>query len=335
MSPTPAPSLCTGQLVRFGRTGFAVSRLAFGCVSLGVVDPATGWNPFSADGEALVQRLIHAALAAGINLFDVSPDYGAGQAERLLGRALRARPGQALIASKVDYGGKTPADVRASVLASLDRLGVEALDLIQFHGGNYPPSSVKRIVDGGLLDALEALRAEGRVHAIGLTVADPITAKALIETGRFDTVQLNYSLIEQAASRHALEWAAARDMGVTVMRPLGAGLLDRLLPAIAPEWLAACAPAEVCLRFLLADSRVHTIKVGMRSEAEIAANVAVVESFRPTVDVAALPRSVGAAARGGPALPRPEPEPGSGPEPADLPSSPVHLQRVKPPGEFS
>lgn len=286
--------------VRFGRTGFAVSRLAFGGASLGVADPAAGWDPFGPDGEARVVRLIHAALDAGITLFDVSPDYGDGHAERLLGRALHDRRGAARIATKVDYGGKSPEDVRASVLASLDRLGIDTLDLIQFHGGNYPPASVKRILDGGLLDALEALRAEGRLRAIGLTVADPITAKALIETGRFDAVQLNYSLIEQAAARHALDWAASQDMGVTVMRPLGAGLLDRLLPAIAPEWIAALPPAEVCLRFLLADSRVHTINVGMRNEDEIGANVATAEGFQSSLDVAALPRSVGAAAREAP-----------------------------------
>lgn len=292
------PSLTTS--VRFGRTGFAVSRLAFGCASLGVADPATGWDPYGSDGEARIVRLIHAALEAGITLFDVSPDYGDGHAECLLGRALKDRRGAARIASKVDYGGKTPADVRASVLASLARLGTDTLDLIQFHGGNYPASSVKRILDGGLLDTLESLRAEGLVNRIGLTVADPVTAKALIDTGRFDTIQLTYSLIEQAAARHALDWATARDMGVTVMRPLGAGLLERLLPAIAPEWLAACPPAEVCLRFLLSDSRVHVVNVGMRSEAEIRANVAVVESFLPPLDVANLPRSVGAAARGVP-----------------------------------
>lgn len=289
--------------VRFGRTGFNVSRIAFGCVSLGLADPAAGWDPYGPEGESRAVRLIHAALDAGINLFDVSPDYGDGHAERVLGQALRKKPGVARIASKVDYGGKSAADVRASVLASLARLDVETLDLIQFHGGNYPPSSVKRIVEGGLLDALESLRAEGRVRAIGLTVADPITAKALIETGRFDAVQLNYSLIEQAAARHALDWATERDLGVTVMRPLGAGLLDRLLPIIAPEWLAACAPAEVCLRFLLADSRVQVLNVGMRSEAEIAANVAIVGRFRPGVDISALPRSVGAAARSAPAGP--------------------------------
>lgn len=283
--------------IRFGRTERRVSRLAFGCVSFGVADPAAGWDPFSADGAAAAIRLLHAALEQGVTFFDTSPDYGDGQSERLLGQALKARRQDVFLATKTDYGGKTAEDVTASVLASLERLGTEYLDLVQFHGGNYPPSSVKRILEKGLLDALLALKAEGRVRHIGLTVSDPVTARPLIESGQFDSIQMMYHLAEQAAARHALGWAGKADMGVTVMRPLAAGMLDLLFGAIAPDWARGQSIAEVCLKFLLCDPRVHSINVGMRTEAELVANAALIRDYRPEIDVSALPRSVGQRAR--------------------------------------
>lgn len=285
------------EQVRFGRTELAVSRLCFGCVSFGVRDPSRHWDPFTADGQAESRRVLRCAVDTGITIFDTSPDYGDGHAERVLGAALKDVREDVVIATKVDYGGMTADQVAASVEGSLTRLDTDYIDIIQFHGGNYPPSSVKRILDKGLLERLLTLRAEGRVRFIGLTVSDPVTARSLMETGAFDSVQMLYNLVEQAAARHALKWAQDQDMGVTVMRPLAAGMLNYLFAAIAPDWLERHSAAEVCLKFLLSDRRVHTINVGMRSEAEIIENARLVETYRPTIDIAALPRSVGQAAR--------------------------------------
>lgn len=285
------------QHTRFGKTNLQVSRLALGCVSFGVRHAAAEWDPYTRDGRRRVERTVHAALEAGINLFDVAPDYGDGYAETVLGAALGERRSEAILATKVHYGGATPAQVARSVHESLRRLATDHLDIVQLHGGNYPPSSVRRIVNEGLLDTLCALREEGRVRHIGLTVNDPVTARRLIETGHFATIQLMYNFIEQAAARHALDWATDQDMGVTVMRPLTAGTLERQLALIAPEWLAARSPHEVCLRFLLADRRVHTINVGMRGAREVHANVALVAAAPADVDITAIPRSVGKLAR--------------------------------------
>lgn len=282
--------------VRFGRTDLMVSRLCFGCVSFGLADPARGWDPFTPDGRAVSLRLIAAARDRGVTLFDTSPDYGDGHSEGLLGEAFAKGRDQVVIATKVDYGGQTPQDVTASVEASLRRLRTDYIDIIQFHGGNYPASSVKRILDKGLLAALEQLRADGKVRHIGLTVADPVTARPLIETDAFDTVQMLYNLVEQAAARHALKWTAERDMGVTVMRPLAAGMLMPLFQAIAPEWSDPDKIVEVCLKFLLCDPRLHAINIGMRSEKELAQNHTLIETYASPLDVADLPRSVGQAA---------------------------------------
>ena len=285
------------QCVRFGRTELQASRLGFGCVSFGVRHLKMDWDPYTEAGAALVQRSVHAALDAGINFFDTSPDYGDGHSERLLGAALASRRADAIVATKVHYGGTRPQEVESSVIESLRRLDTDYVDLIQFHGGNYPPKSNQRILEGGLLDALVKLRDRGLVRYIGLTVTDPVTARVLIESGAFDTIQVMYSLVEQAAARHALDWAKEQDMGTTVMRPLAAGMLERQLAAIAPEWSAARSPHDVCLRFALSDSRVHVVNVGMRWAHEVLDNAALVNGYTPTIDLAELPRSVGKIAK--------------------------------------
>lgn len=285
------------DMVRFGRTDLMVSRLCFGCVSFGVKDEASDWDPYSIEGRAHSLSLIAKAREHGVNLFDTSPDYGDGHSEILLGEAFQQGRDQVHIATKVDYGGQSADDVTASVEASLKRLGTDYIDIIQFHGGNYPPPSIKRILDKGLLKALQRLRDDGKVRHIGLTVADPITARTLIETEAFDTVQMLYNLVEQAAARHALKWAHDRDLGITVMRPLAAGMLETLFQSIAPDWSDPSKIVEVCLKFLLSDRRLHTINIGIRYEHELLRNIELIEEYVPACDIATLPRSVGQAAR--------------------------------------
>lgn len=283
--------------VRFGRTELMVSRLCFGCVSFGVRDPARDWDPFTRQGKEKSLALIEHAFERGVTLFDTSPDYGDGHSEALLGEAFAHKRDQVIIASKVDYGGQTPQNVRDSIEQSLKRLDTDYIDIIQFHGGNYPPASCKRIMEKGLLDALLDLKEQGKIRHIGLTVADPITARTLIETGAFDTVQMLYNLVEQAAARHALKWVSERDLGVTVMRPLAAGMLEPLFRAIAPQWANQQDIVAACLKFLLSDPRLHTINIGLRSEAELAQNIDLINNYETELNVAHLARSVGQAAR--------------------------------------
>ena len=180
--------------------------------------------------------------------------------------------------------------MKQSVEASLKRLRTDVIDVIQFHGGRYEQRDVEHIVNGGLLDALEHLREQGKVRFLGFTAEEPWTARPLIASGRFDVVQLRYNLIYQSAALHALNDAADADMGVTVMRPMTSGILQRIAQYIAPEWDASRDLYEVSLKFVLSDSRVHVANIGMRWAEEVAKNVSVAESFRPPFDMGRLPR---------------------------------------------
>jgi len=276
--------------VRFGRTGLKVTRVALGGFPFGGVNRARGWAPFTPAGRVAAIETVHAALDAGINYIDTAPSYGNGNSESIVGEATRSRREQVILATKVGYRGLSPADVTASVEASLDRLCADVIDVIQFHGGMYEASDVDHILNDGLLDALDALRRRGLVRFIGFTTEEPWTARPLIATGRFDVVQLRYNLIYQSAALHALNEARDADLGVAVMRPMTSGILQRLATYIAPRWQDTHDLYEAALKFVLADSRVHVANIGMRWPHEVARNAALAESFAPPFDMADLPR---------------------------------------------
>lgn len=275
--------------VRFGKTELEVTRLALGGYPFGGVNLARGWDPFSPAGRAQAIETVHAALDAGINLVDTAPGYGDGNSESIFGEALRGRRDEVVLATKVGYQGSA-ADVRKSVETSLRRLQTEVIDIIQFHGGMYTSNEVRHILDEGLLDALVALRAEGRVRFLGFTVEEPWTARPLIASGAFDVMQVRYNVIYQSAALNVLNQAAEADLGVSVMRPMTSGILHRMACYIAPAWAEASDLYEVCLKFVLSDSRVHVANVGMRWPDEVQRNAALASAFEPTFDMADLPR---------------------------------------------
>jgi aryl-alcohol dehydrogenase-like predicted oxidoreductase len=275
--------------VRFGRTQMEVTRLALGGYPFGGVNRARGWDPFTKKGREQAIETVHAALDAGINLIDTAPGYGEGNSESIIGEALKGRRDEVYVATKVGYHG-TAADVRESVEASLRRLQTEYVDLLQFHGGMYTAEQIDHILEQGLLTMVCRLRDEGRIRFIGFTVEEPWTAKPLIASGAFDVMQVRYNLIYQAAALHVLNEAHEADMGISVMRPMTSGILQRLISRIAPEVEKAVDVYELALEFVLSDSRVHVANVGMRWPEEIEKNAAIVARFTPVFDVADLPR---------------------------------------------
>lgn len=275
--------------VRFGRTELEVTRLALGGYPFGGVNLARGWDPFSPEGRVQAIATIHAALDAGITLVDTAPGYGDGNSESIFGEALRGRRDAVVLATKVGYHGDARS-VRESVETSLQRLQTSVIDVVQFHGGMYTDEEIRHIMDDGLLAMLETLRDEGKVRFLGFTVEEPWTARPLIASGAFDVMQVRYNIIYQAAALHVLNQARARDMGISVMRPMTSGIMQRMASYIAPGWRETGDLYEVCLKFVLSDSRVHVANVGMRWPEEVEKNVAVASGFAPPFDMADLPR---------------------------------------------
>jgi aryl-alcohol dehydrogenase-like predicted oxidoreductase len=275
--------------VRFGRTGLSVTRLGLGGFPFGGVNEAAGWNPFTPDGRRQAVATIRYALERGINYFDTAPGYGDGNSESIYGEALVGVTAPYALATKCPWSGVGAAEVIASVEASLTRLRREAVDVVQLHGGMFTEADVRHILENGPLDGLVRLRDQGKVRFLGFTCEEPFTALPLLTSGAFDVAQLRYNLLNHQAAEHALPAAQKADVGVAVMRPMTSGILQRILRDLAPEWLAARDPYDVCLSFVLSDPRAHTALVGARWPHEVDRNVALVESFTPPLDLSAVP----------------------------------------------
>src|SRR5713226_3848004 len=150
---------------RFGRAGPMVAPLGFGCFGLsdayGTADP----------GEAVAT--IHRALDLGCNILDTADIYGGGKNEELVGRAIRSRRDEVVLATKFgfvcDAHGKvigrngSPEYAQSAVEASLKRLGIERIDLYTLHR----PDPAVPLED--TVGAMAALVAQGKVHSLGLS----------------------------------------------------------------------------------------------------------------------------------------------------------------------
>ncbi|MDP1874716.1 aldo/keto reductase [Phenylobacterium sp.] len=233
-----------------GRTGLTVSEIGFGCASY--------WGLPRFDEDEAV-RLVHRALDLGITLFDTAPGYSRGEAEPRLGRALKGRVTNGLvIATKVGTfhagGGRTgrdfsPAAITPSVEASLKRLGVEHLQLVQLHGPAVPE------LNDDLFAVLERLRDRGLVTAFGANSFDPAVIAAIIAAPSLDVVMLDYNVL-RPERRTLIDAAVAQGKGVLAGMPLAMGHVDgqiRKVRGLRDLWYAARALKNHREELLLAE----------------------------------------------------------------------------------
>ncbi|MFN8513160.1 MAG: aldo/keto reductase [Chloroflexia bacterium] len=278
---------------RLGRTGLQVSEVGFGGAPAGLRNYLGEWEPESDEAAAAIERTIHRALDLGINYFDTAPSYGQGRSEELFGRGLRGRRDEAIVATKLQ--GHDADAVRRSAEQSLKRLGIDRIDVLQYHGSWYSAELVRDILrPGGVLAGMQALRDEGLVRFLGITsegVNGPVSE--LVATGEFDVLQICYNLIFQhpyEPSRKAglMYEAAAQEMGIVAMRPLTSGTFQRWLGMVAAGVVSQVDWHRALLAFVLSNPLLSVAIVGMRSPDEVAANVAVSDDLSLRIDLDAL-----------------------------------------------
>ena len=202
------------QYRRLGSSEFDVSVLAFGAWQLG--DPGYWGADAQADGNAAV----HAAIEAGINLFDTAEAYGDGESERALGRALGARRREVLIASKVSSANCAPGRLRRACEGSLRRLGTEWIDLYQVH---WPCREVPFEDANG---ELQRLQTEGKIRAVGVSNFGPLDLDAWMACGGCVSNQLGYSPAFRAAEYAAVPACLRHGVGILAYMPLLQGILS-------------------------------------------------------------------------------------------------------------
>ena len=211
-----------------GRTGIEVSEYALGCW------PFAGGEVWGAQSDETSIAAVHAALDAGINFFDTAESYGDGRSERVLGQALEGRRHEAVIATKVSASNLSPDRIARSCERSLGYLRTEWIDLYQVH---WPSRSVPLAETIG---ALERLREQGKVRAIGVCNFGVADLADLLATGSIETDQLPYSLLWRVIEDAILPVLLANEIGIICYSPLAQGLLtDRYASADeVPDGLA-------------------------------------------------------------------------------------------------
>lgn len=277
-----------------GRTGMNVSALSFGASSLGSV--------FRETKESEAVAAVHTAVDSGMNFIDVSPYYGHYKAETVLGKALREiQRDKYYLSTKVGRYGKDGVNTwdysarRAteSVYESMERLGVDHIDLINVHDIEF--ADLHQVVEE-TLPALVALRDKGVVGHVGITDLQLENLQWVIDHVAPGTVEsiLNFChfTLNDDKLRDYLDYFERRGIGVINASPLSMGLLSRRgVPAWhpAPKSLVdACRRAvEYCdakgypieklaMQYSLSEPRIATTLFSSANPENVAKNIAFV-----------------------------------------------------------
>jgi L-galactose dehydrogenase len=269
-----------------GQTGLALSPISLGASSL-------GGGVFGPVAEKDAIRTVHLALDHGVRLIDVAPFYGETRAETVLGKALRGvRRDRYVLATKVGRYGDTEFDfsherVQRSMDESLQRLGVEYVDLIQAHDVEY--ADLQQI-EAETIPALHRLVTEGKARFVGATGYPLKPLRRLAEEARLDTVlSYNHLSLNDTTLRDTLADFATKGTGVINAAPLSQGLLtNRGTPPWhpAPEKVkSACAAAadfvrsrgsdlaKLAIQFSVREPGVATTLIGTADPRELELNL--------------------------------------------------------------
>lgn len=216
------------QYVNLGRSGIQVSKLCIGCMTFGTKK----WRDWVLDEEES-REVIKGALELGINFFDTADMYSRGVSEQVVGRALRdyAKRDEVVIASKVYFptgdkpnqGGLSRKHIFEAVEASLERLGVDYIDLYQIH--RYDPLTPVEET----LETLNDLVRMGKVRYLGASsmyawqFARMLYIAQMNHWSCFISMQNHYNLIYREEEREMLPLCRQEGIGVIPWSPLARG----------------------------------------------------------------------------------------------------------------
>jgi aryl-alcohol dehydrogenase-like predicted oxidoreductase len=219
------------EYTTLGDTGLEVSRICLGCMSFGSSD----WREWVLDEEEGLE-LVERAIELGINFFDTANMYSKGESERILGEALAGRRDEMTVATKVFHEmdadnphsqGLSRKTIEQELANSLDRLGMETVDLYQIHrwDDDTPIETTMRALD-------DAVR-RGQVRYLGASsmwahqFADALHTSDRLGLERFLTMQNHYNLAYREEEREMLPLCARENVAVIPWSPLARGYLAK------------------------------------------------------------------------------------------------------------
>jgi aryl-alcohol dehydrogenase-like predicted oxidoreductase len=302
-----------------GSSGIQTSAIGLGCMSLSGIYGKSGDD----DGIALIRE----ALDRGITMLDTSDAYGAGHNEELVGKAIKGRRADVVLATKFgNVGGKDgkfadgrPEFVISSCEASLKRLGVEVIDLYYQHriDPNVPTEDT--------VGAMAKLVKQGKVRALGLSEASPKTVRRGHAVHPIAAVQNEFSLLYRPDGEEMLKTTRELNIAFVAYSPLGRGLLTgsvemaetdgrRRHPRFSPENFERnvalvhrvddlarkknCTPGQLALAWLLAQGKDIVPIPGTKHKERLAENIAALSITLSDAELAQISDAVpiGAAA---------------------------------------
>lgn len=204
------------QYNSLGNSGFNVSSISFGCMSLK-----------SSDGNA--ENSIRKAVDSGINLFDTADLYDKGENEILLGKALRGIRNDVLVSTKVGNRWKTDGSgwewcprksyILEAADKSLQRLQTDYIDLYLLHGGTIEDPMDECI------EAFERLKEQGKIRAYGISSIRPNVIREYVKHSEISAVMTQYSLLDRRPEEATLELLNQNNIGVLARGTIASGLL--------------------------------------------------------------------------------------------------------------
>ena len=249
---------------------------------------------------------LDAAYLAGIRHFDTAAGYGNGRSETLLGRFLEGKRESVFLASKSHVDDLSAAAAIGEVEGSLERLGVDFIDLYYIH---WPRAGrdMRPVMEG-----LETARAQGKIGAVGVSNFSVAQMEQVSEVGRIEVHQLGYNLLWRYAEAEAIPYCHGHDIAVVAYSPLGHGILTgkfgrdpglvpgdqrhSILPFRADIWPHVHAGVEqmkrlaaevdlplstLAIRWILDQVGVKAVVVGGRTRDQVAANAAALPAAIP------------------------------------------------------
>ncbi len=277
-----------------GRTGLAVSPVCIGTSPLASMPEHYGYEV----SEQAAIATISAAFRGPFNFIDTSNNYGAGAAERYIGRVLAdvgGLPPRFVLATKADadpVSGDFSGDrVRRSVEESLERLGLDRVQLMYLHDPEFHLTFGEAMAPGGAIAALVQLRDEGVLDHLGVAGGDAQLLADFIATGLIDVVHCHnqFTMLDRSAEP-LMEDARRRGVAFINAAPYGGGILaqgpdtqpryayelaDTAIHDTVRAMQAACAAHDVplaaaALQFSVRDPRVSSTVVGVSAPARSA-----------------------------------------------------------------
>ena len=180
------------------------------------------------------ERILHRAVELGVNFFDTADLYDKGENEKLVGRALKEKRTEILLATKV--GNQWKADgsgwewnpkksyILESVEGSLRRLGTDYIDLYQLHGGTIDDPIDETI------DAFEQLVKEGKIRYYGISSIRPNVIREWVDRSNIISVMMQYSLLDRRPEESCFTLLQEKNIGILVRGSLAQGLLAGKAP---------------------------------------------------------------------------------------------------------